>query len=279
MALDQNSLRQRHDDPRSTEELIRLALTEEDDDAAWKPVVILHFRATPEVLAEAQTLCSSAHAKERTLGANIMGQLGIPDRAFPNECFQTLAGMLIDESDPGVLQAIAVAYGHLHDVRAVELLAPLRNHADADVRFGVVQAMSRHDDPLAIQSLIELSRDEDEDVRDWATFGLGSMTEVDTPEIREALLARLDDTHEDAREEALVGLARRKDNRVFEPIFDALTSESVGILALEAAEELGDPRLAPALMSLKESWEGEENAHVRKLQYALLSCLPSGGKC
>jgi HEAT repeat protein len=272
-----NRMQQTRDDPRSTEELIRVALTEEDEDAAWKPVVVLHFRGTQEVLAQAQVLCVSSDGKERALGANILGQLGVPDRVFPEDCFRTLARMLANESDPEVLEAIIVAYGHLHDVRAVELLAPFRNHADADVRLSVVHGVSRHEDDVAIKTLIELSRDEDENVRDWATFGLGSMIDTDTPEIREALLARVADSNDDARGEALVGLARRKDTRVLDPLIDELTSENVGMLALEAAEDLGDPRLGPALMLLKEAWgDDEEDRHIGRLHHALLSCLPHG---
>jgi HEAT repeat protein len=277
MAFETDRMQQTRDDPRSTEELIRLALIEKDEDAAWKPVVVLHFRATQEVLAKAQGLCNSTDAKERALGANILGQLGVPERAFPEDCFHTLAGMLADESDPEVLEAIAVAYGHLHDVRAIELLVPLRNHADADVRLGVVHGVSRQEDAVAIKTLIELSRDEDANVRNWATFGLGSMIDTDTPEIREALLARVADTNDDARGEALVGLARRKDARVLDPLIDELTSENVGLLALEAAEDLGDPRLGPALMLLKEAWRSDqEDRHVGRLHHALLSCLPHG---
>jgi HEAT repeat protein len=114
--------------------------------------------------------------------------------------------------------------------------------------------MSRQNNGAAIKALIELSRDKDSDVRDWATFGIGTMIDTDTHEIREALLARVTDPDDDTRGEALVGLARRKDERVLEPLINELTGESVGLLAIEAAEELGNPRLGPALLSLKEAW-------------------------
>jgi HEAT repeat protein len=269
-------MQKRRNDPRSTDELIALALTEKDQDAAWDPVVVLQFRATLEVLSKAQALCRSSLARERELGADILGQLGVPDRAFPEECFYSLKAMLAEETEPDVLQTIAVAFGHLFDIRAVQLLAPLRNHPNEDVRLAVVHGLSRHRNDLAIQSLIELSSDNDGDVRDWATFGLGSMIETDTPRIREALFARIADTNEDAKAEALVGLARRKDERAFALILDELTSDNVGLLALEAAEELGDVRLAPALISLKEEWEGENDAPVLRLHHAILSCVPSG---
>lgn len=275
MATENDGARQRKD-PRETDELIQLALSEADEDAAWDAVVVLHFRATPEVLEKARGLCTSADGRERKVGADILGQLGVPERAFPEECYGILKKMLEFENVPDVLEAVGIAFGHLHDVRAVKLLAPLNEHADADVRMGVVYGISRHDEPLAIQTLIKLSEDSDDDVRDWATFELGSMLDTDTPEIRDALFRRLTDANDDARAEAMVGLARRKDMRVLSPLLEELGSESVGLLVLEAAEELGDASLTPALLALRARWEGDDDRHCVVLNRALLSCLPAG---
>jgi HEAT repeat protein len=275
MVPENDHTRQIREDPRSTDELILLALTETDENAAWKPVMILHFRATSEVLAKAQGLCESADARERRLGADILGQLGIPERAFADECFGILAGMLSSESDPDVFSAVAVAFGHLHDSRAIRLLAPLIGHPDSDVRLGIVHGLSQHEDPVAIAALIELSRDAVDEVRDWATFGLGSMISTDTPEIREALFARVSDSYDDARCEALVGLAKRKDGKVLGPLINELASQSIGLMALEAAEELGDPCLRPALLQLKEEWRLDGGPHIEQLNRALASCSPN----
>ncbi len=253
-------------------ELIRLALNQDDEHAAWEPVVVLHCRGTPEVLAEAEHLCFSSVCKERVLGANILGQLGVPDRAFPEECFRVLAERSGVERDANVLEAIGVAFGHLDDKRAIPLLVPLSKHQDKDVRFGVVQGLLRHPDTTAIVTLIELTKDEDEEVRNWATFGLGHAVNTDTTEIRAALLERVTDSHDETRGEALVGLARRKDPRVLEPIILELDSEHVGLLVLEAAEALGDPRLFPALLRLEHDWQGDHDQHVERLRSALRSC-------
>jgi HEAT repeat protein len=268
--------RDRRNDPRTTDDLIQLALTEEDEDAAWEPVVVLHFRGTAEVLERAQLLCGSEDPGSRCLGARILAQLGVPERSFPEKSFQILATMLSKESDPEVLQSIAHAFGHLNDARAIPLLAPLLEHPNEDVRYGVVHGMSRHEDQAAITALIQLSRDDDSDVRDWATFGLGQMIRLDTPEIRDALFARCKDPDDDTRGEALVGLASRKDPRVLGPLMDELSSETVGLLAVEAAEELGDSRLAPVLLALKEAWAGDDDRHTNRLNHALLACLPPG---
>lgn len=92
--------------------------------------------------------------------------------------------------------------------------------------------------------------DEDDDVRDWATFGLGSLTEADTPEIREALYQRVIDPNDDsdAPGEGLVGLAERHDPRAVDLTIKFLEAGNAGSLIFDAAEILADPKLYPALV-------------------------------
>jgi len=78
----------------------------------------------------------------------------------------------------------------------------------------------------AINTLIELMGDPDEDVRDWATFGLGTQTDADSPEIREALRNLLSDPFEYARSEAVWGLAKRKDPEGLRILLERLDSET-----------------------------------------------------
>jgi HEAT repeat protein len=273
-----NAIRDKRRDPRPTEELITLALNEPDDDAAWEPVTVLHARADEEVFDAAERLCGSPVAKERRLGAGILGQLGQPVRVFPSESFDCLARMLAIEDDPEVLESIAEAFGHLEDPRCIALLTPFKSHPDPLVRLGVVHGLSGQDHPAAIDTLIELSGDEDGETRSWATFSLATFTEVDTTAIREALVVRLADPREDARGEALVGLARRKDPRVLDVLLKELTSKNVGMEAIEAAEELCDPRLIPALVDLKNWWPGESRSNAEWLDRVIASCTESAAE-
>lgn len=83
-------------------------------------------------------------------------------------------------------------------------------------------------------------------VRDWATFALGSGKFVengvwryhDSPEIRAALRGRLKDTYEEARREAVWGLARRKDPLGLKLLLGHLQSESSWSGDKDAAEEI-----------------------------------------
>ena len=110
-------------------------------------------------------------------------------------------------------------------------------HRDLDPRRGHGRAqLERHDgdhateqdtdgqvdeDALAaaIEALIPLTADSDADVRDWATFAIGTQSDADYPELREALVQRLDDKSSKVREEAIAGLAKRKDTRAVVPLF------------------------------------------------------------
>jgi HEAT repeat protein len=255
-------------DSRSTQELIELALTEENEDA----VSILHFRGNQEVFAAASKLCDSQNPQERALGADILGQLGIPNRTFPDESLAILLRMLECDQNTDVLNSIAVALGHLHDTRAISSLVRLKNHSCSSVRYGIVFGLLGYEDELAINALIELSSDRDDEVRNWATFGLGSQIETDTTAIREALYQRFlnEDTDENYEiyGEALVGLAKRKDSRILNRLIEELSSDYVGVLAIEAAEQMADSRLYSALMLLKQWWT-ENN---KLLEMAINNC-------
>ncbi len=266
------STEQARNDPRSTEPLIEFALTEEDEDKIWEAISLLHFRGNREVFEAARKLCESNNANERRLGADILGQLGLPDRAFPDEAVAILLGLLEDEEEATVLNSVAVALGHMRSPLAVDPLSSLKNHPHEDVRDGVVFGLLTHKDMLAIETLIELSADEVEHVRDWATFGLGSMIETDTKEVRDALARRLNDEHDDTRFEALVGLARRNDEQVIGPLLEELSSDDVSLEALDIAAYGESPMICPALLALKARWEGRDDEYTKLLEHAISMC-------
>lgn len=265
-----------HADTRPNEVLLHVALTEADEEVVWRAIAALHLRGGRDVFEHACKLCASPEAHERRVGTDILGQLGTPNHTFPEETLAVLLGMLEREQEPDVLNSIAVALGHRCDPRAIEPLVRLKKHPDKRVRYGVVFGLLCQKDELAILTLVELSRDLDIDVRDWATFGLGSQIEADTPAIREALVARLADEDETVRGEAMVGLARRHDRRMVDPLLTDLEAGWFGSLLTEAATEIGDPRLYPVLVRLREEWEGDKNDWLyMELEEALEKCQPA----
>jgi len=245
--------------PRTVPELIVAALQgDQDDEQAWEAVHRLRARADQETWDAAVALIRSSRTRERGRGVDILAQFGASTSTprspeLRARCADQLLECLRTEQDAAVLNAIGVGLGHLDDPRAVQALLPLRNHPDEGVRFGVVFGLGGHETPEAIDALIQLSADPDDDVRDWATFELGTISELDTRPLREALVARLGDENAEIRGEALAGLACRKDPRVVEPLRRELAGGDVGVLALEAAQKLGDVSLFPLLEKLRPS--------------------------
>jgi len=258
-------------DPRTVDELISVTLSEQDEALFWDAVWALQWRGSHEVLDRASQLCRSFCTVERRTGADILGQLGLPDRTFPRHCLQILLGMLEREQDHGVLQSIVVALSHLRLSEVIEPVLRFRDHVDPEVRHGVVLALMGHEDVQAIEALIELTRDREVHVRDWATFALGTQIEVDTPDLRDALMERLADNDDDTRCEALVGLARRRDRRVLPALQRSLSSDSVCSMEVEAAAMIGDPLLLKELVALREWWDVDRAL----LDEAIQACSPA----
>jgi HEAT repeat protein len=258
------------DDSRTVDELMTAALCEPDEELAWDAVCTLQWRGTHEVLDRAVRLCESFCAVERRVGANILGQLGVPVRSFPEESLRTLLRMLETEQDHGALQAVLVALSHLQRPEAVVPACRFRQHVDPDVRHGVVLALMGHADRHALEALAELTRDREVEVRDWATFALGTQVEADTPELREALVERLADEDGDTRAEAILGLARRGDRRMLPALREELARGSVGTPVIEAAALIGDPQLYPLLVALQGWWDVD----VELLAEAIRACSP-----
>jgi HEAT repeat protein len=261
-------------DDRTVSQLIAVALTGEADDVqAWEAVCRLRERGDQETWDAASLLMRSSQAKERGRGVDILTRFGAGESSPRSPelqalCADQLLECLRGEHDEEVLGAIASGLAHLHDAGAVPALLRFAVHGSAAVRLGVVMGLNGQDAPEAVDGLIALSADVSEEVRNWATFGLGSMSDADGPRVRGALEARLTDPVDEVRGEALVGLARRRAPRVAEVLRRELDRRPVLLLAVEAAEALGDGTLLPALEALRGSLEGD--AHLgRVLEHAI----------
>lgn len=275
-----------------TDELISQALKSSEysesqsgafSDRYWEPVRVLRVRADDEVIRRATELLRSFDKHERCLGANILSEMQIWDEARGAAAAELLAEALEKESDELVLEALVFAVGHTPCARACARLQELAHHPSSDVRHAVAYALPMHDDYREMTStLIGLMKDGDSDVRDWATFGLGSLLETDTVEVRDALRARLTDVDDDARGEALVGLACRGDTSVIPVIFEELRSLKSNKLpkwtflteaaekSLLAAEKSGDREWLPMLKELRR-YEAE-NFSAARIEEVILLC-------
>jgi HEAT repeat protein len=211
---------------------------DEGDEGDWSAVWALRWLGTREVLDRALSYTRSEDPRLRGRGADILGQLGIPDRTFPEPCFDAIGRLLKTDIDIDVIYSAAVAMGHLGHPHRADVLVPYASHADRDIRQAVATALGGDDSPLAIATLLRLTQDDDPRVRDWATFGLGAMTQVNTPEIRAALHNRLSDDDPETRFEAVCGLARCRDLRVLPILIDWFAQDLDNSFLNEAAARM-----------------------------------------
>jgi methionyl-tRNA formyltransferase len=266
---------------RPLEELVRRAVSEWASGDEWAPhLAALGWRGTPDVLDALRPLAADPDPRARSVAAYVAGQLGAPVRTLPVESAALLEEMGEREGHPGVLAVIAEAYGHLGEPWGLSWLLRLRRHPDAGVRDGVVSALAGRSNPLATDALIELSADRDPAIRDWATFAIGALAVHDSPALRDALAARLQDADPEARIEAVHGLALRGDPRAVEPALALLdagepggslwTRHALQEAAIRLAALTGDRRFARHLPALDDGWRG--TTLERELERALERC-------
>ena len=235
---------------RSTEDLFLASLEGEyDDDTAWEAVSVLRLRGLPEVFEVARCYCDSENPKARARGLNVLAQLGagkpVSERPFIADSVRIAVEHLTD-SDPEVVRSAAWALSHLETQPAIASLFELRNHPDPEVRQAVACCIEFRKHPAAVPTLLALMEDESEVVRDWATFSLGQGDFIeggrciyaDSPEIRAGFRRRLEDSYEEARREAIWGLAKRKDPLGVKLLLNHLESADPWNGDKDAAEEL-----------------------------------------
>lgn len=234
---------------------VAAALGTFDTECRWELIDSILEECPDDVFDRATRLVRSDDAQARALGADILGRLGIIDRLRQDRIGRILQAALAIERTPAVTASIVAALGHQGDPALLTLVYPLSFHPSPEVRLAAAFAVATlSPQPLGSQArtaLIRLSRDDNSEVRDWATYGLGTVSADDDQDVRDALAARADDDCREARAEALFGLAVRHDQRAVPLLIKALRSSHVSELEIDAAGLTEDPRLLPALWALR----------------------------
>ena len=244
-------------------------LLDDDEDVRYAAALALARLGRP-LLPRALAWADDPRPRMRGTACYILGQVGERDGeghvvAHDPEGIPVLLRLLEKDPEAEVRAAAAAALGQHKAPATVPALARAVGDPFEDVRLDVAMALggfyadnwSAEDQPYrgaAAAALLRLMDDRDEDVRDWATFGVHQGGH-DTPEIRARLWKALDDPDADVRGEAAEGLARFGDRSLI-PRLDLLLREDPDLPShfFEAAQEFGDPVLLGAVQAGAARW-------------------------
>ena len=173
-------------------------------------------------------------------------------------CVEELEAAAADSSaDPLEIVDVLRSFDAIREDALVRAAALHVHHPDDEVRRELAMFLGRvgfDQEPLTVETLIQLMNDEHDAVRYWASYSLGSLR-IDTPEIREAFMEGTGDFDPRVRAECVEALARRRDQEIA-PIVEAALEdpEELETQYLSAAAWLGLPAFADALRQV-EPWD------------------------
>lgn len=249
-------------------------LLEENDRAYWAAVGQLRSIGPQECWVLVAPLAKDGRPQVRALVPDVLRYF--EPHPLREDAVNLMAEMLLTETAPMVLAAIATAFVDLKHELAADLLPALLDHPIASVRSAAVHGLLTAG-PRTVQHLVKASTDSDTDVRNWSTFGLrmllgerGDADAVDTEEVRNALAERLSDEHDEIRAEAILALATRRDPRALAQLKHELRHWPEWDHCFEAAAHLRSPDLYPLLQALLKEYPEEERA----LGPAMEACRP-----
>ncbi len=226
------------------EKLFERLLTNRSKKTYWENIRELRKRPNEYVFDRAFELIETKKEKEIIIGINILAQLGYNPRYKQIETVKICFGLLEKEQNPNVIEAILLAISHNNKILKKEQILSLSEfkiHRFSIIRFALVHALSGLKQQAAIETIIELSNDKDQDIRDWAVFALGSQIDTNNEIITNILWERTSDSSDLVRLEAIAGLAKRKDKRVKEILIRELQNiDEHGSIILESINDFND---------------------------------------
>lgn len=247
-----------------SQELSRVVIQERGSDspAFWALMV----RDSLSDFELASHLCASLDENERLVGTAMMAN-GV-GTAFPVKAINVVLSFAGTETSDTVFEWIALALYKLEVPERHKYFERMLNCSRAKSRLAIALSLNGIKCERAIEQLIQLSSDKDPDVRNWATFGLREASS-DSPNLCDALFDRCSDSHCETRQEAILGLALRRDIRVLAPLIDLLRSTDVSPLALQAASAIAEPSLYTYLVELRGECAEE---YLPLLEEAIAAC-------
>ncbi|MGU8201284.1 polymorphic toxin type 34 domain-containing protein, partial [Escherichia coli] len=223
---------------------------------------VLQLRGGQDAVRLAIEFCSDKNYIRRDIGAFILGQIKICKKCEDN-VFNILNNMALNDKSACV-RATAIEStaqrckkNPIYSPKIVEQSQITAFDKSTNVRRATAFAISVINDKATIPLLINLLKDPNGDVRNWAAFAI-NINKYDNSDIRDCFVEMLQDKNEEVRIEAIIGLSYRKDKRVLSVLCDELKKNTVYDDIIEAAGELGDKTLLPVLDTMLYKFDDNE---------------------
>lgn len=223
---------------------------------------VLQLRGGQDAVRLAIEFCSDKNYIRRDIGAFILGQIKICKKCEDN-VFNILNNMALNDKSACV-RATAIEStaqrckkNSIYSPKIVEQSQITAFDKSTNVRRATAFAISVINDKATIPLLINLLKDPNGDVRNWAAFAI-NINKYDNSDIRDCFVEMLQDKNEEVRIEAIIGLSYRKDKRVLSVLCDELKKNTVYDDIIEAAGELGDKTLLPVLDTMLYKFDDNE---------------------
>lgn len=259
----------------NSEKIFNRLVNNKSQKTYWNNISELRKRATEEIYDQAYKLAQSENDKKKIIGIDVLAQLGFNPRIGQQKTVELYFDLLKNEQNDDVLFLLFFGISHNNEnltEKQILKLTEFKNSKNKDIRYSLVSALSTIENQKAIETLIELSEDKYSSIRNWATFGIGTLSEEKNDRILNALWKRTKDKHQETRLEAIIGLAKRKQNAVKANIIDEIKDGNYTTLLFDAIAELNDKELILHLESDLKSAKKDTNVNKEWLA-ELENCL------
>ena len=239
----------------SDDKLLFRALNNKTEAGYWENIHALRMRPSQLLFEKCKQLINSKEQKNKKAGIDILAQLGASERPFLQETIRIYFDLLESETDSMILGSLLYAIGHNNtqlNQTQISKLCEFYEKNDDVIKNGLIFALGLIDTSSTIDVLVKLSEDQDSANRDWATFYIGESNR-NNKKIREALWRRVKDRHFNTRLEAIMGLAKRNDERIKDVIKDEIKKGHSTAGLFDAILALNDVQFLPLLQNELES--------------------------
>ncbi len=202
----------------------------------WNQITFLRQFVNDEMISECFELIDSDDLKYKRIGIDILCQLGQNRKIFIKKLFEKIFVIFETTLDEKLICTGLFAIGHNNKhlkFNQIKFLEKFINSKSKNIRYALTFSLHGIEHDKAIKMLIKLANDRSPRIKDWATFGLGSQIKIDNEEIRSLLYKNCFSNDDQTKQEAIKGLANRKDERVKEIVFHELQHGNFGGLLFD----------------------------------------------